>query len=76
VFVESQAAKRVNCMQKTLLDSWKKYRKSEYFIFFYFSVKNLALAEIFRLRRVKRKPALVEKFSGPVRFHLRQVLLY
>ena len=24
VFVESQAAKRVNCMQKTLLDYWKK----------------------------------------------------
>jgi hypothetical protein len=24
VFVESQAAKRVNCMQKTLLDCWKK----------------------------------------------------
>jgi hypothetical protein len=24
VFVESQAAKRVNCLQKTLLDYWKK----------------------------------------------------
>jgi hypothetical protein len=24
VFVESQAAKRVNCVQKTLLDYWKK----------------------------------------------------
>jgi hypothetical protein len=24
VFVESQQAKRVNCMQKTLLDYWKK----------------------------------------------------
>jgi hypothetical protein len=24
VFVESQAAKRVNCIQKTLLDYWKK----------------------------------------------------
>jgi hypothetical protein len=24
VFVESQVAKRVNCMQKTLLDYWKK----------------------------------------------------
>jgi hypothetical protein len=24
VFVESQAAKRVNCMQQTLLDYWKK----------------------------------------------------
>ena len=24
VFVESQAAKTVNCMQKTLLDYWKK----------------------------------------------------
>ena len=24
VFVESQAAKRVNCMRKTLLDHWKK----------------------------------------------------
>ena len=24
VFVESQAAKRVNCMQKTLLDYWKE----------------------------------------------------
>jgi hypothetical protein len=24
VFVESQEAKRVNCMQKTLLDYWKK----------------------------------------------------
>jgi hypothetical protein len=24
VFVESQAAKRVNCTQKTLLDYWKK----------------------------------------------------
>jgi hypothetical protein len=24
VFVESQAAKRVNCMQITLLDYWKK----------------------------------------------------
>jgi cell shape-determining protein MreC len=24
VFVESQAAKRLNCMQKTLLDYWKK----------------------------------------------------
>jgi hypothetical protein len=76
VFVESQAAKRVNCVQKTLLDYWKKYRKNEYFIFFYCSVKNLASAEIFRLRRVKRKPALAEKFSGPVRFRLRRVLLY
>jgi hypothetical protein len=25
---------------------------------------------------LKRKPALAEKFSGPVRFRLRQVLLY
>jgi hypothetical protein len=24
VFVESQVAKRVNCVQKTLLDYWKK----------------------------------------------------
>ena len=24
VFVESQAAKRVNCVRKTLLDHWKK----------------------------------------------------
>jgi hypothetical protein len=24
VFVESQAAKRVNCVQETLLDHWKK----------------------------------------------------
>ena len=24
VFVENQAAKRVNCVQKTLLDYWKK----------------------------------------------------
>jgi hypothetical protein len=24
VFVESQAAKKVNCVQKTLLDYWKK----------------------------------------------------
>jgi hypothetical protein len=24
MFVESQAAKRVNCVQKTLLDHWKK----------------------------------------------------
>jgi hypothetical protein len=24
LFVESQAAKRVNCVQKTLLDYWKK----------------------------------------------------
>jgi hypothetical protein len=38
VFVESQAAKRVNCVQKTLLDYWKKYRKSENFIFFFCSV--------------------------------------
>ena len=27
VFVESQAAKRVNCVQKTLLDYWKKTAK-------------------------------------------------
>jgi hypothetical protein len=27
VFVESQAAKRVNCMQKTLLDYWKNKEK-------------------------------------------------
>ena len=32
VFVESQAAKRVNCMQKTLLDYWKKYRKTSKFL--------------------------------------------
>jgi hypothetical protein len=33
----------------------------------------------FRLRQctsIKRKLALAEKFSGPVRFRLRQVLLY
>jgi len=35
VFVESQVAKRVNCVQKTLLDYWKKQRKSEKFNFFY-----------------------------------------
>ena len=27
VFVESQTAKRVNCVQKTLLDYWKKIKK-------------------------------------------------
>jgi len=27
VFVESQAAKRVNCVRKTLLDHWKKIKK-------------------------------------------------
>jgi hypothetical protein len=27
VFVESQAAKRVNCVQKTLLGYWKKIKK-------------------------------------------------
>ena len=27
VFVESQEAKRVNCVQKTLLDYWKKIKK-------------------------------------------------
>jgi hypothetical protein len=26
VFVESQVAKRVNCVQKTLLDYWKKLK--------------------------------------------------
>jgi hypothetical protein len=71
MFVESQAAKSVSCVQKTLLDYWKN--------------KNLALAEKcsgplrFRLRQctlIKRKLALAENFSGPVRFRLRQVLLY
>ena len=38
VSVESQAAKRVNCVQKTLFDYWKKYRKSENFNFSMFSV--------------------------------------
>jgi hypothetical protein len=38
VFVESQAAKRVNCMQKTLLYYWKKQQKSENFNFFFCSV--------------------------------------
>jgi hypothetical protein len=28
VFVESQAAKRVNCVQITLLDYWKKIEKN------------------------------------------------
>jgi hypothetical protein len=83
VFVESQAAKRVNCVQKTLLDYWKKSRKNENFIFS--SVQfNLALAGKcsgplrFRFRQctvINRKLALAEKFSGPLRFGLRQVLL-
>ena len=34
VFVESQVAKRVNCVKKTLLDYWKKIRKREDFNFF------------------------------------------
>jgi hypothetical protein len=38
VFVESQAAKRVNWVQKTLLDYWKKLRKSENIMFFFCSV--------------------------------------
>jgi hypothetical protein len=29
VFVGSQAAKRVNCVERTLLDYWKKKKKSE-----------------------------------------------
>jgi hypothetical protein len=29
VFVESQAARRVNCVQKTLLDYWKKKKKKK-----------------------------------------------
>jgi hypothetical protein len=82
VFVESQAGKRVNSVQKTLLDYWGG---TENFIFFSFVQFNLALAEKcsgplrFRLRQctlIKWKLALVEKFSGPVRFCLRQVLLY
>jgi hypothetical protein len=85
MFVESQPAKRVNCVQKTLLDYWKKYKKSENFIFSSSVQFNLALAEKcsgpmrFRLRQctsIERKLALAEKFSGPVRFRLRQVLLY
>ena len=35
VFVESQVTKRVNCVQKILLDYWKKQRKRENFKFFY-----------------------------------------
>jgi hypothetical protein len=35
MFVESQAANGVNCVQKTLLDYWKKYRNSENFNFFF-----------------------------------------
>jgi hypothetical protein len=84
VFVESQAAKRVNCVQKTLLDYGKNKEKVR--TLFCSSVQfNLALAEIcsgplrFRLRQctlIKQKLALAEKFSGPLRFRLRQVLLY
>jgi hypothetical protein len=43
MFVESQTAKGVNCVQKTLLDYWEK--KSENFIFFSSVQFNLALAE-------------------------------
>ena len=38
VFVGSQADKTVNCVQKTLLDYWKKKRKSENINFFFRSV--------------------------------------
>ena len=35
VSVESQVAKRVNCVQKILLDYWNEYSKSENFFFLY-----------------------------------------
>jgi len=38
VFVESQVAKRVNCVQKTLLDYWKNKEKARTFILFMFRV--------------------------------------
>ena len=35
LFEESQVAKRVNCVQKILLDYWNEYSKSENFFFLY-----------------------------------------